>query len=525
MDTRHLGEIASNIIELPPLPAEVYSGISEAPLQMMNIKVKNNRLALEYSLVSAVLLSFYGIAVCPFIDALPSATVVLTFSIAFTLHALVVLIINNQVIDSLPIHERAIKQFLFELAIYIATGLALGLFNFMAFDFPLESGYKIVVGTLSIGLFASIDNALFRERQIFDEQDTLPDMKGDASSIFSVSRKLALLFSLIMVITAVILTLVLYKDINYLINEYANSPERVRHAFVIDVLFIMSIIMLFGLRVLYSYSKNLKLLFENQVNVMTLVGQGNLDTHVPVMTRDEFMLIAQETNQMIDGLKEKERLRSIFGKVVSPMVAEQLLTTESGRLRDGINIQATVLFCDIRGFTTFSESIEPSEVVRFLNDYYSRMLEVIEHHHGVVDKFIGDAILAVFGLEKLSGKGNGNSTERAVRAALEMQAKAENITLPDGQTLGIGIGLHTGQVIAGTIGSPDRFEFTVIGDTVNTASRLDGLSKRLKQPIVLSTHVYQPLSEELKRRFVDQGELEIRGREGKVHVYAGPKNI
>ncbi|TNF98283.1 MAG: adenylate/guanylate cyclase domain-containing protein, partial [Gammaproteobacteria bacterium] len=345
------------------------------------------------------------------------------------------------------------------------------------------------------------------------------------SGIFSVSRKLAFLFSLIMVMTAVVLILVLYKDTNYLISEYANDPKRVQRAFFFDVFFVMGIIMLFGLRVLYSYSKNLKLLFDYQVETMNRVGQGDLDTRVPVMTRDEFRLIAQETNRMIDGLREKERLRCIFGKVVSPTAAEQLLTTESGKLRDGLNIQTAVLFCDIRGFTSLSESIEPEEVVRFLNHYFSRMLEVIEQHHGVVDKFIGDAILAVFGLERLSDRDYGNSVEQAVRAALAMQLEAKNIKLPDGQTLSIGIGLHAGQLIAGTIGSPDRFEFTVIGDTVNTASRLEGLCKRLKQPIVLSATIYQTLPEELKGYFIDQGQVAVRGREGEVHVYTGPNHI
>ena len=151
----------------------------------------------------------------------------------------------------------------------------------------------------------------------------------------------------------------------------------------------------------------------------------------------------------------------------------------------------TVLFADIRNFTSMSESLNPHEVVEMLNAYFSRVCEPILAQGGTVDKFIGDAVMAVFGSPALQA----DHARRALRAALAMAEKARefrawmekrfpNRGLSDFR---IGIGVHTGEAVVGNIGSPQRFEFTAIGDTVNTASRLEGLTKELGWTIVASS--------------------------------------
>lgn len=188
--------------------------------------------------------------------------------------------------------------------------------------------------------------------------------------------------------------------------------------------------------------------------------------------------------------KERARLRQMFGRYVSDEVVEKLLS--SGRRPDlgGETLQVTVLFSDIRNFTTISERLTAHEVVEMLNAYFERACEPILSHGGTVDKFIGDAVMAIFG----SPVPNPDHATRAVKAALEMAKIAAEFGTWMGRRFhgkelpefAIGIGLHTGEAVIGDIGSPKRMEFTAIGDTVNTASRLEGATKQLGCTILAS---------------------------------------
>ena len=188
--------------------------------------------------------------------------------------------------------------------------------------------------------------------------------------------------------------------------------------------------------------------------------------------------------------RERTRLRQIFGRYVSDEVVEKLLATGKQPNLGGEAVTVTVLFSDIRNFTPMSESLAPQEVVELLNNYFSRACEPILEQGGTVDKFIGDAVMAVFG----SPAPHPDHARRAITAALAMAARASDFRAwiarrfpdRDWQDFHIGIGLHTGEVVVGNVGSPKRFEFTAIGDTVNTASRLESLTKDLGWTIVAS---------------------------------------
>jgi class 3 adenylate cyclase len=188
--------------------------------------------------------------------------------------------------------------------------------------------------------------------------------------------------------------------------------------------------------------------------------------------------------------RERTRLRQIFGRYVSDEVVEKLLATGKQPNLGGEAVTVTVLFSDIRNFTPMSESLAPQEVVELLNNYFSRACEPILEQGGTVDKFIGDAVMAVFG----SPAPHPDHARRAITAALAMAARASDFQAwiarrfpgRDWQDFHIGIGLHTGEVVVGNVGSPQRFEFTAIGDTVNTASRLESLTKELGWTIVAS---------------------------------------
>jgi adenylate cyclase len=193
--------------------------------------------------------------------------------------------------------------------------------------------------------------------------------------------------------------------------------------------------------------------------------------------------------------RERARIRQMFGRYVSDEVVTKLL--EEGRRPDlgGEALTVTVLFSDIRGFTTISEKLGAHEVVEMLNAYFTRVCEPILEQGGTVDKYIGDAVMAVFG----SPVRHPDHARRAIRAALGMAREAEGFRqwmvsrFPDRglSEFRIGVGLHTGEAVIGDIGTPRRKEFTAIGDTVNAASRLEGMSKDLNCVIVVSSETVQ----------------------------------
>ncbi|MDX1747364.1 MAG: adenylate/guanylate cyclase domain-containing protein, partial [Halobacteriales archaeon] len=176
-----------------------------------------------------------------------------------------------------------------------------------------------------------------------------------------------------------------------------------------------------------------------------------------------------------------------------------------------------VMFMDIRDFTTFSETRTPDEVVEFLNRLFEPLVDVVSRHQGIINKFLGDGFMAVFG----APVSDGRDTENAVRAALEMIDVVDGLrtagTIPDVE---IGIALHTGEVTTGTVGSRRRKEYTVIGDTVNVASRLEGLNRRFGSRLIVSGGVW----EEVRGRFPDLTGTEIepvrvKGRSRPVPCY------
>ena len=196
---------------------------------------------------------------------------------------------------------------------------------------------------------------------------------------------------------------------------------------------------------------------------------GDLGVRVPVLGTDETGRLAESFNQMVAGLEERERLREAFGAFVDPQLAERVL--EEGTVIEGEEVEVTVLFVDIREFTAFAEHASATEVVAELNAFYELVVPVLVRHGGHANKFIGDGLLGVFGApEHLA-----DHADRGVAAALEI---AEVVRRAYGGRLRIGIGVNSGPVVAGTIGGGGRVEFTVIGDTVNTAARVEATHAR-----------------------------------------------
>lgn len=239
------------------------------------------------------------------------------------------------------------------------------------------------------------------------------------------------------------------------------------------------------------------------------VTQGDLRARVPVVSADETGVLAGLFNEMVAGLQEREKLHDAFGSYVDPELADRVLA--EGAVLAGEEVEVTILFLDMRDFTGFAENSSPHEVVARLNELFDCVVPVLEHHGGHVDKYIGDGLLAVFGApEPLSGH-----AEWGVAAAREI---ASVVRERFGDTLAIGIGVNSGPVVAGTIGGGGRLEFTVVGDVVNTAARVERVTRETGDDVLIT---------EATRRLLDQpkgvlprGTVELQGKRDRVQLHA-----
>lgn len=218
--------------------------------------------------------------------------------------------------------------------------------------------------------------------------------------------------------------------------------------------------------------------------------------------------------------KSEEKLRTAFRKFVPDEVIKGMIESDSSQ-EESINEkrEIAILICDIRNFTSISEINEPENVVGFLNSYFTYMVEIIKKYGGTIDKFIGDAIMVLFG----APISYNDNAQRAVDTALEMYSKLSEIPcsdlkFPEGMKFDIGIGIHLGDVIVGNIGSKDKTNYTVIGDAVNLASRLEGLTKLYGSKIVISESVAEKLNKATNATLLDS--VKVKGKKEDVRVYS-----
>ena len=247
------------------------------------------------------------------------------------------------------------------------------------------------------------------------------------------------------------------------------------------------------------------------IKAINRVREGDYSTQAAVITEDEIGLVTQEFNGMVRGLQERELIRDTFGKYVTRDVATVILEEKidlAGEVRT-----ATILVTDIADYTTISETLTPREIVMMLNEYFSELVEIIHAHRGVVNKFIGDAIFAMFNVPL----DDPNHAANAIRAALAIEKVTSSRTFGKDRKLRTRIGINTGVVVAGNIGSADRLEYTVIGDDVNIAARLEQLNKEHGTSVLLGENTYELAKDQFK--FKELGGFQLKGKEKIIQVY------
>jgi len=751
----------------------------------------DHRLIAIYYAIAVAVLSFYGVRVCPFIAGLDPLNVVMTFALGFAAAFVLKLLFEQRLMPAGEPFTLSVYQFFIDFGLFVAVGVGITLYNHYVVGFPLESGGKVLIGSAMFGLFAGLDNGLRRERRT---PPRLSSLTQSPKRIFPITDRLVVIFITIAMFTGVVAGMVIVKDIDYLIahiNDQAHGD--LRRAVFIDIAFVIGVVLLLALRLLWSYGNNLAFILRLQIAGLGDVSNGKLNTFVPIITRDEFSLIAAKTNRMIAALRdahreqndlfevslalatelrldplltrivattrsfvgadrvslflhdaatdelwgkvaegvedvmrfpadtgivgdsfqraavvrvadvyddprfnpafdqrtgyrtrsllcvpvedrsghclgviqavnkiegefseddarrlrafaaqaaialvnaqlfadldrerrysesilkslsngvvtldsradvvkanaaaqsmlgvtesiqgqpfslaligenrwwqslsdsseqayfaeaelqladgkrrlanitrvplanledqrigsmlvfedvtEEKRVRNTLSRYLPSQVAEQMLADPDINL-GGVSQMATVLFSDIRDFTTISEQLGARATVAMLNEYFSAMVDAISAHDGILDKFIGDAVMALFGVP-FAGEADADAAVRAAIGMIERLDALNEVRKQRGEdALAIGIGLSTGDLVAGNVGSPRRMDYTVIGDTVNLSARLESATKIYGVAILISEGTRVALRGNYAIRELDHVRVKGKNQAATVH--------
>ncbi len=281
------------------------------------------------------------------------------------------------------------------------------------------------------------------------------------------------------------------------------EPRFTRDRLSVAIVVLSLIGIVIGLLMMYGLARSLADPVEALRRAVGRVEQGDLDHEVTVDDGSEIGLLQAGFNRMLSGLRERERLRDLFGRQVGEDVARHAL--ERGVELGGEAREAAVLFVDIEGSTRLAETLDPAEVVALLNRFFDCVVDVVSSHRGWVNKFEGDAALCVFG----APLPDAQCASRALAAARSLRDRLRR-EVPEVRAE---IGVSAGQVVAGNVGAAKRFEYTVIGDPVNEAARLTELAKRAPGGVLISDAALSQASPEEAAHWEVGEELELRGRQ------------
>ncbi|MFW6210485.1 MAG: adenylate/guanylate cyclase domain-containing protein [bacterium] len=246
------------------------------------------------------------------------------------------------------------------------------------------------------------------------------------------------------------------------------------------------------------------------------IGEGRYDVQIKVKTRDELGELTTAFNSTAKSLKEKELLKGAFSTYVSNSVMEEVLKNPNKLSLHGKRVKATMLFTDIRGFTSMSENLQPEEVVSVINEYLTLQTDKVFKWAGLLDKFVGDCVMAVYGVPFPKE----DDSYRAVRTAMDIRDGVNRLKAirkrRDQITVGIGLGVNTGDVVSGNMGSPQKMDYTVIGDNVNLAARLE--SNAPAGSVWVSESTYSETCERIEYEELDS--IMVKGKKDPIRVFS-----
>ncbi|MBF0358478.1 MAG: adenylate/guanylate cyclase domain-containing protein [Magnetococcales bacterium] len=449
--------------------------------------------------LTVVFLSIYGKVVCPFIDTLTFGRILYVLGIVYVFQ----IVIRELFYLLFPTPLLAVSTSRHGFHVSVVTWLLAGvaaslLHSYLYTDFHWASHLKLLSGYwgLGAGILSQLEYVVlekhFRGLQLGPQQ-TVNE---------KITSRLMESFAVFTVVPALMMILVSFR---FVFEGFTNRAAAV------EVLFLGGCFVVAGLFVSWQYGQALREDCDHLTEAVNEVSEGRFEINVDTSRSDDLGRVANGINIMANGLLLREKIRDAFGRFVNPEVADSFIKSfsESGSTikMGGKRQEVAILMADIRDFTKLSESMEPEEITMLINGYFSEMVAGVQMHGGMVDKFIGDAIMVVFGL---SDK-HPNYAKDAVLAAIEMRKRLESFNKAQSSSgkpsIENGIGIHVGEVVAGYIGSKERLEFTVIGHAVNLAARIESQTKAPNPPLLFSDKVAELIAKDIDVKKVTEASL------------------
>ena len=396
---------------------------------------------------------------------------------------------------------------------FLMSLVATAFFCFLRSDITNELFIKEVLPALIFAFFAQVGIALSYVDYLLYEMPEFMNILYKDEELFE--PKTAFSVPVYLKITLLVLVCAIIPSVLIYIGTYWMQLSFEIHVNMFQRLFFICMVMLLtGLGFIFN---GLQKPLDALIKKMHRVSKGDYDVKTKIYFSDEISKLKLGFNEMLDGLKEREEIKGTFGRYMSIEIARELL--KSGKVNlGGEEIQAAVMFCDIRNFTPLSEKLTPPDVVAFLNDYFSYITPPITANNGVISKFIGDAVMVIY----TPALGSTDYASDALRSAIGMRkALAEfNAASKVPANVLFGIGIQTGNLVAGNVGTTARLEYTFIGDTVNIASRLESKTKELGTDILITKSVMDEVGKECGDfNFESVGHVQLKGKSKPLELY------